>query len=94
MSATKEAVPVRDRDVSDREWIEINKLFDAYNGLKRLGWQEPRYSDIRDGEHFELIELGSTGIHRAHKEGPYVWVDFDEPANPFLVRKIKRPTSR
>lgn len=89
MSTAKEAVPVRDRDMSDCEWIEINKLFDAWNSLKRLGWQEPRYSGIRDGDHFEIIELGSTGIHRAHKDGPYVWVDDEWPSHPFLVRKIK-----
>lgn len=70
------------------EQAALNKLFDAYQALKRLGWTEPRYSGIKDGERFELIELGSTGVHRAHKDGPYVWVDGEWPSHPFLVRLL------
>ena len=41
-----------------------------------------------DGEEFELIELGSTGIHRAvrHAGSDCCWVDYQYPSNPFLVR--------
>jgi hypothetical protein len=75
------------------EFAELSKLFDAWLALKLLGWQEPRYFKWPEpGIEFELIELGSTGIHRAcrHSLPPEktCWVDGDWPSTPFLVRKV------
>jgi len=73
------------------EFKELVKLFDAWHALKLLGWQEPRYFQWPpDGTEFELIELGSTGIHRAVTSSGQkncVWIDGDWPSQPFLVRK-------
>ena len=65
----------------------------AWSALKNLGWQEPRYFRFpAEGKEFELIELGSTGIHRAVVRGlnpeKTSWVDYNWPSHPFLVRHI------
>lgn len=75
--------------VSAAEFAALSKLFEAWQKLKSLGWQEPRYFRFpEDGEEFELIELGSTGIHRAIRRNGYYWVDGDWPSQPFLVREL------
>ena len=80
--------------VSASEFRELIRLFEAWQALKLLGWQEPRYFKWPpDGTEFELIELGSTGIHRAvtwSGKRDCVWVDRDWPSHPFLVREVRR----
>lgn len=57
--------------------------------LQTWGWMD-------EGVEFELIELGSTGVHYAVKRGldpeKCCWVDCEWPSQPFLVRKIKEPS--
>jgi hypothetical protein len=81
--------------ISSKEMPHLLALFDAWRGLKKLGWTEPRYFHFpKDGTEFEIIELGSTGIHRAVRHGgnhTTCWVD-DWPSQPFLVREIKGKT--
>ncbi len=80
--------------VSHAEFKHLTTLFKAWLALKRLGWEEPRYFKFPpEGEEFELIELGSTGIHRAVARGldpqKTCWVDYEWPSQPFLVRRMK-----
>lgn len=52
----------------------IGAMFEAYDRLRELGWQEIIYSP-KDGSWFDVIEPGSTGIHRCHYVGE--WPDGD-----------------
>jgi len=46
----------------------INMFTDAFHRLKQLGWNDAIYCP-KDGTVFEVIEPGSSGIHRCHYEG-------------------------
>jgi hypothetical protein len=46
----------------------INVLNSAYERLKEFDWNDPIYCP-KDGSSFDVIEAGSTGIHRAHYQG-------------------------
>lgn len=76
--------------ISAKESAALVKLFEAWRELKLLGWNEPMYFRFPKAfKEFEVIELGSTGIHRAvhHGEPEKVcWVDYEWPSHPFLVR--------
>lgn len=84
--------------VTHEEFKHLEALFSAWRGLKSLGWEEPRYFKWpKSHEEFELIELGSTGIHRAvhfGNPGEVCWVDYDWPSQPFLVRHLKETVLR
>ena len=41
----------------------VNKLWDAWYRLKELGWKDAMCRD-HDGSPVDVIQLGSTGIHR------------------------------
>ena len=47
----------------------INALWDAWQRLKELGWKDAQYLEGVGGEVVEVIELGSTGIHRTAYPG-------------------------
>lgn len=73
----------------------LNKLFTAYIGLKSLGWNDAMYCP-KDGTIVELIEVGSTGIHRGYYKGEWPkggwWVITGNdiyPSYPILFRLIK-----
>lgn len=56
--------------VTKAEFKHLTALFSAWSALKAMGWQEPRYFRFpAEGKEFELIELGSTGIHTAIVRG-------------------------
>lgn len=85
-------LPTKPR-VTKQEFKHLLELFSAWEGLKKLGWQEPRYFKWPPPfVEFEVIELGSTGIHRAVRfrtdDNPLdnVWIYGDAPSKPFLVR--------
>jgi hypothetical protein len=85
--------------ITTKEFPHLVALFEAWRGLKALGWQEPRYFKFpKEGEQFEMIELGSTGIHRAVVRGmdpeKTCWVDHEWPAHPFLVRQITKTEAK
>jgi len=73
----------------------IKHMFDGYLRLKELGWNDAIYCP-KDGSIFEVIEPGSTGIHRCHYEGKWPtgswWVHDDDgdmgPSRPVLFRLI------
>lgn len=73
------------------EQSAIKALFDAWLRLKELGWNDPIYCP-KDGTHFQVIEVGSTGIHDCSYSGKwpngFYWVyDGDVwPADPALFR--------
>lgn len=80
--------------ISKGECGHLHSLFAAWIALKKMGWEEPRYFKFPpEGQQFELIELGSTGIHRAVVRGlnplKTCWVDYEWPSQPFLVRRIE-----
>jgi hypothetical protein len=80
----------RHRDMPD-EQAAIRQLWDAQERLKELGWKDPVYAP-KDGSPLDVIELGSTGIHRAYYEGEWpngVWWLHDGdvwPCRPALAR--------
>lgn len=61
------------------EQAAIRALFDAWQRLKELGWNDGRYCP-KDGTHFRVIELGSTGIFDCVCGGEWpdrTWTTFD-----------------
>lgn len=48
----------------------IRLLHDCYIRLKELGWNNPVYCP-KDGSAFDIIELGSTGIHKCVYQGEW-----------------------
>ena len=55
--------------ISPTEQDAINALWDAWYRLKELGWKDAQYLEGVGGEVVEVIELGSTGIHRTAYPG-------------------------
>jgi hypothetical protein len=83
----------RRKELMPDEAAAINLMFDAYQRLKELGWNDAQYCP-KDGSTFDSIEVGSTGIHRSHYSGVWpngVWYTHDRgdlwPAHPILYRK-------
>lgn len=67
----------------------LRTLMDAYTRLQELGWRPAMYGPT-DGRALEVIECGSTGIHKAHRdEKRRYWVyDGDIwPSDPVLFRE-------
>lgn len=80
----------RAADMPD-ERAALNTLFEAFQRLKELGWSEAIYCP-KDGSSFDVIEAGSTGIHRAHYYGEWPrggWMIEEDggcPSRPILYR--------
>lgn len=60
----------------------INMMFEASQRLKELGWNNPIYCP-KDGSEFDVIQIGSNGIHKAHYSGE--WPLY--PSYPAMCRK-------
>lgn len=64
-------------------------LHRAYMRLKELGWRDALYCP-KDGSEFDVIEMGSTGVHTCAYFGDWpngVWlIDGDSPSRPILFR--------
>jgi hypothetical protein len=72
----------------------IHAMFDAFDRLRELGWQEAIYCP-KDGSLFDAIEPGSTGIHPCYYEGKWPdghWITgegFDAgPGRPILFKLL------
>lgn len=72
----------------------IEQLHDAYMKLRANGWREIIYCP-KDGTVFEVLEAGSTGIHKCHYAGEWptgIWWTHDSgdlwPSRPILFRPI------
>lgn len=70
----------------------IDAMFEAWQRLKELGWREAIYCPT-DGSSFDVIEAGSTGIHRCFYSGEWpdgYWMVGDGtecgPSRPILFR--------
>lgn len=80
----------------------ILALQDAYLALKKEGWNDIAYAP-KDGEEIEVLEIGSTGIHKARwhcfggpddrpnwaRQGCFFIEDADDlwPSDPILFRR-------
>lgn len=72
----------------------------AVTRLKELGWKDPIYAP-KDGSALDILEAGSTGIHRGHYDGVWPtgswWIVDDDlyPTRPVLARphQPKGPTT-
>lgn len=63
------AVKERAKRLPD-EPAAIAAMVDAYSRLKELGWNDAIYCP-KDGTWFDVIEVGSTGIHRCQYIGEW-----------------------
>jgi len=78
----------------------INTIQQCYHRLRELGWNDPRYCP-KNGDPLDLIEAGSSGIHRGHYMGEWPdggwWVhDGGDlwPSHPFLARTALQETAK
>ena len=70
----------------------IKVMWEGFQRLRELGWREAMYCP-KDGSEFDVIEPGSTGIHRCHYSGEwpdgYWWIAEAGdlwPSHPILYR--------
>jgi hypothetical protein len=77
------------------DFSALCSLMDVYLRLKEFGWNDAIYCP-KDGSVFEVIEVGSTGIHKCvyHGEWPKGgWWVMDSgdlfPSRPILYRAIQ-----
>ena len=75
---------------TEREEKLLKDLANAYENLKKHGWQDIMYCP-KDGSLFLVIEAGSTGIHECTYEGKWPdgkwWIheEFDVwPSKPIM----------
>lgn len=68
-AACEAAREKRAADMPD-EQAALNVMGQAFERLRELGWREAIYCP-KDGTPFQVIEPGSTGIHRAHYHGEW-----------------------
>ena len=86
------------RAATEAEAEAIKAICDARTRLQRLGWQDAMYAP-RNGEQFECIELGSTGIHEAvhfDQTEHSAWIDGDWPSRPLMIRRLttRKPSQK
>lgn len=91
--ACKAAEAKRAVDMPDVQ-SAIHTMQNAFARLKELGWREAVYCP-KDGSEFEVIEPGSTGIHRCVYEGEWPtggwWILSNgdmSPSRPMLYRNL------
>lgn len=72
----------------------LSAMFDAWQRLKELGWRDAIYCP-KDGSEFEVIEAGSTGVHRCLYQGEWPsgsWLISGDgdlwPSRPILFRLL------
>lgn len=70
----------------------LRAMFDAYQRLKELGWNDMMYAP-KDGQLVESVSFGSTGIHPASYSGDWpngTWWVHDAgdlwPSTPVMYR--------
>lgn len=71
----------------------IRALTDAHHRLKELGWRDAIYAPtIETCAELELIEVGSSGIHRGYRDHEKrFWINDTDtwPSRPVLYREVK-----
>lgn len=90
--ASVRAADARRVELMPDEQSAIRMMFEARQRLIGLGWRDATYCP-KDGREFDVIEPGSTGIHRCHYSGEWPtgsWWITDErdiyPSRPVLFR--------
>jgi hypothetical protein len=85
------------KELMPDQWTAINLFFEAWQRLKELGWKDAIYCP-KNGSQFEVIEAGSTGIHRCVYQGEWPdghwWILEDDdmsPSWPVLFRPLPEP---
>lgn len=67
----------------------LHAIRDGFYRLKDLGWRDATYAPA-DNSPLELIEAGSTGIHKGHRDNERrFWIEADSdlwPSRPILFR--------
>lgn len=78
----------------------LRVMCEAHERLRELGWREAMYCP-KDGSAFEVIEAGSSGIHRCHYQGEWptgsYWIEADHdlwPSKPILFRLYPEDEAR
>lgn len=81
----------------------IDDLYAAYTALRKDGWRDVIYAP-KDGTEIEIIELGSTGIHKVSWQsfdhqpldscGRFFGSAEDFPSHPVLWRPIESDLAR
>jgi hypothetical protein len=51
----------KDRWASMGEQELLKQMFDAYQGLKSLGWHDGHYAPRKEGVRYQIAQVGSTG---------------------------------
>lgn len=82
------------------DFSALRALMDVYLRFKEMGWNDAVYCP-KDGTPFEVIETGSTGIHKCIYMGEWPkggWWIMDGgdlfPSRPILFRKIQSDTAQ
>lgn len=95
-SESEKAKALRAEQMPD-EQAAIRALFGAWLRLKELGWKEAQYCP-KDGSEFDVIEPGSSGIHRCRYDGQWPtghwWIIAEgdlRPSRPVLFRVPEVP---
>lgn len=63
----------------------IDQIFEAFDELRRFGWQEPLYAPAGEEHDLEVIQAGSTGIHPAWRDEEGLWYIAGDPTEPPLL---------
>lgn len=74
----------------------IRYATDAVHRLHELGWRDVMYAPC-DGSPLELIEPGSSGIHRGYRDAERrFWIDDGDtwPSSPMLWRGVTAPPEK
>jgi hypothetical protein len=90
-----DAIEARDAAINAAypdEKSALHAMADAFHRMRDFGWSEAVYCP-KDGTPFEVIEAGSTGIHRCSYQGEWPngswWVEAHGdlwPSRPILFR--------
>lgn len=82
------------------ELAALAAMFEAYQRLKELGWNDASYCP-KDGSTFKVIEAGSTGIFDCHYSGEWPdghWWTHDGgdlwPSRPMLFKRLPEDQAR
>lgn len=70
LSRKMEEDDARRKELMPDEQAALRMLFDAWQRLKELGWRDAIYCP-KDGRLFEVVECGSTGIHKCSYDGEW-----------------------
>lgn len=89
-----EAEDARRKELMPDEEAARSMFFDAWLRLRDFGWREAMYCP-KDGRLFEVIEAGSTGVHKCEYNGEWpkgsYWIHADNdlsPSHPTMYRDL------